>query len=227
MAAKLIFFAALCLVVIIVLSRTGLQAWFPTATDWGKFTTRPQVEFLEADRKVRLINEVNYIDPGGTTWTTPKGYVSDGASIPQVFWSLVGGPFSGAHRDAAIIHDWYCETMERSSEDTHRVFYYANRAAGLSEFKAKRLYLAVLVGGRKWGSGESSCYSGCHLLPETYSAVSGDLILKPNISENDAKTAMSWFEESNPSLADIENYVINSFPESLFGHKDVAADSTK
>ncbi|MGH1415852.1 MAG: DUF1353 domain-containing protein [Pelagimonas sp.] len=201
------------------LSRTGLLAWLNVDAEWGYFTDRPLVELLEADRRMALLRDVTYVDPGGTSWTTPAGYKTDGASIPQVFWSFVGGPFTGPYRDAAIIHDWYVETMERTSEDTHRVFYYANRASGLSEFEAKRLYLAVLVGGRKWGGGNSSCYAQCHTIPDTYSVIGRELVLTPNVSEKDAAAAMSWLEASDRSFEDLEEYVATKFPSSLFGHE--------
>lgn len=209
-----------------VLWRTGFLAWRPVDTEWGHFTSRPDVQFLEAERRMLLLKDVTYIDPSGTSWTSPQGYKTDGASIPQVFWSFVGGPFSGPYRDAAIIHDWYMETMERTSEDTHRVFYYANRASGLTEFEAKRLYLAVLVGGRKWGSGESGCYSACHTEPSTYSMVDGTLVLDPSISEKEATVAMSWLSTSDGTLQEIEDFVSTNFPNSLFGHQETSTTST-
>ena len=35
----------------------------------------------------------------------PKGFVSDGASIPQCAWSIVGNPLS-EYLEEAVVHDW-------------------------------------------------------------------------------------------------------------------------
>lgn len=224
---KKLILLALLAIIGWVLSRTGFLAWWNVDTNWGHFVARPEVRFLEPGRKMSLLNDVTYVDPGGTKWTAPKGYATDGATIPPVFWSFVGGPFSGPYRDAAIIHDWYVETMERTSEDTHRVFYYASRAVGLCEFEAKRLYLAVLVGGRKWGGEDSSCYSACHTIPETYSTIDGKLVLNPSVSEQDAETAMSWLEASDRSFEEINDFVATEFPGSLFGHDEISTFTTE
>ena len=38
--------------------------------------------------------------------TIPEGFVYDGASIPKIFWSIIGLAPDGIHRAAAIVHDW-------------------------------------------------------------------------------------------------------------------------
>lgn len=35
----------------------------------------------------------------------PKGFISDGASIPRAFWSIIGHPF-GPALEGAVIHDY-------------------------------------------------------------------------------------------------------------------------
>jgi hypothetical protein len=42
-------------------------------------------------RNFELMEPFGYIDPEGVRWQAEKGLVTDGASIPQVFWSIVGG----------------------------------------------------------------------------------------------------------------------------------------
>ena len=59
---------------------------------------------------MRLLRDFQYIDPSGTTWTAPANSTIDGASIPQIFWSIIGGPFEGEYRDASIVHDTECES---------------------------------------------------------------------------------------------------------------------
>ncbi|WP_412773782.1 DUF1353 domain-containing protein [Nitrobacter sp.] len=47
-----------------------------------------------------------------TLWSVPAGATVDGASIPQLFWSLLGG------RNASAIHDWFCTRRTMASEGT-------------------------------------------------------------------------------------------------------------
>lgn len=39
----------------------------------------------------------------------PQGYLTDGASVPRVFWSLI--PPWGSYGQAAVLHDWLCEYL--------------------------------------------------------------------------------------------------------------------
>ena len=36
----------------------------------------------------------------------PAGYISDGSSIPRLFWVSVGSPFLPEFRSASIVHDY-------------------------------------------------------------------------------------------------------------------------
>lgn len=148
--------------VLFISSLIAAMSFTPTASfaqndNFGKFVSNPIVEFIE-DGKVKLANEVAYIDPKGRKWKAPIGYVSNGASIPQLFYTPVGGPLSGNYRDAALIHDYYCEKWKvlwpdkfhRDWREVHRTFYYAMRARGVSSAKAKLMYAAVFIAGPRW-----------------------------------------------------------------------------
>lgn len=41
--------------------------------------------------------------------TVPAGYLTDGASVPRIFWSLI--PPWGAYGQAAVLHDLLCEYL--------------------------------------------------------------------------------------------------------------------
>src|SRR5207248_6138643 len=60
-------------------------------------------------RTITLTENYTYIDPTGVSWLAPKGWVVDGASIPQWAWSVIGGPFEGKYRDASVVHDVACD----------------------------------------------------------------------------------------------------------------------
>jgi len=77
----------------------------------------------------------------------PKGFICDGASIPRVFWSIVGHPLSGGPLRAAVIHDHLClqstTRAERRFADT--VFYWVLERCGVPYWRRLALFLAVRV----------------------------------------------------------------------------------
>lgn len=121
----------------------------------GKFTNRVVTEWLKDtndDRLMRLEEDFTYIDANGITWTAIKGSLTDGASIPRAFWSLMGGPLAGKYRRAAVIHDVYCKNQSRPYQAVHKMFHEAMITDGVGKIKAKTMYWAVNVFGPKWVS---------------------------------------------------------------------------
>jgi hypothetical protein len=108
------------------------------------------VKLLDDGRNIRLESDLVFFDPNDVRWAAPKGAVVDGASIPQGFWSVTGGPFEGKYRNASIIHDWFCDKRTRTWQATHRVFYDGMIAGGVSVARAKLMYYAVWWGGPRW-----------------------------------------------------------------------------
>lgn len=128
----------------------------PTTTGTNVFKSNVVAEFLapkkptDTYRDIKLVQPFGYIDPKGVHWDVPVGYVTNGASIPVSLWAVVGGPFDGPYRDAAVLHDYYCEAKTRSSDDTHRMYYDASVARGTSENIASTMYAGLVFGGPKW-----------------------------------------------------------------------------
>jgi hypothetical protein len=120
--------------------------------DFGYFIGKFVAEFGGDGRKVTLMEPFGFIDPAGKEWNVPDGYKTDGASVPSLLWALYP-PFTGQYRSAAVIHDYYCESKQRSWQDTHKVFYFAMRAALVDEKTAKIMYGAVYLFGPRWGPG--------------------------------------------------------------------------
>ncbi|WP_298470242.1 DUF1353 domain-containing protein [uncultured Erythrobacter sp.] len=116
------------------------------------FSGEPLTRWLSDGINMNLREDFSYRDPQGLLWRVRAPYTTDGASIPRFLWRVAGSPFVGLHRDAAIIHDAFCDTMSRSWQATHRVFYDAMRARGMGETEAKIKYLAVQEGGPRWNS---------------------------------------------------------------------------
>jgi hypothetical protein len=124
----------------------------PTA---GVFSDTPKIEFIDTpgapNRNVRVIDDFTFTEAAnGTVWEAPSGSLVNGASIPQVLWSLVGSPFTGDYVYGSIVHDVACDTRARSWRDTHYMFYLACLAGGTRRGLAKLLYLAVRNFGPRW-----------------------------------------------------------------------------
>jgi hypothetical protein len=120
---------------------------------FGKFLDQLRGVFL-ADAAPRpefkIEHDFRFEDPNGLLWLTPEGTSVDGASIPQSFWSIIGGPFEGPYINASVIHDYYCRTKERTAHDTHRNFFYGMRASNVPEWKSELMHWAVSTFGPSW-----------------------------------------------------------------------------
>jgi hypothetical protein len=91
-----------------------------------------------------------YKDAGGTIWAVPEKALVDGASIPRIFWSILGGPWDGRYRNASVVHDWFCAVRIMPWQATHRMFYEAMLTSGTDAALAKTMFLAVRYCGPSW-----------------------------------------------------------------------------
>jgi hypothetical protein len=141
-------------IMVLVISVRVLLAIGDTAIaqNLGQFKGEPRVTLMGDGRNVRLAEPFGYVDPNGQHWDVPAGMVTDGASIPRVFW-IKYPPFTGNYRNAAIVHDHYCNTQSRSWQDTHNMFYDAMLTAKVDGKTAKILWAAVYGFGPRWGIG--------------------------------------------------------------------------
>jgi hypothetical protein len=111
-----------------------------TAQDnFGRYEGKVVATFFPDGRNMRLEKSFGYIDPRGRRWDVPAGATTDGASFPRFFWAAFP-PFTGKYREAAVVHDYYCQTQSRGWRDTHETFFHAMRAAGVAEATAKAMY---------------------------------------------------------------------------------------
>jgi len=100
------------------------------------------------DRTYYLDREINW-EPGegqeGPEITVPAGFVTDLASIPRVFWSLL--PTDGDYTFPAIVHDYMYWTQIHSRETADRVFRFGMSDMKVSTATAEAIYAAVRLGG--------------------------------------------------------------------------------
>lgn len=76
--------------------------------------------------------------------TIPQGYITDGASIPKPFWSLIGSPYLPEFIAAAIVHDFCCDQKCDVSEMSE-LFFRLLRDANVKNTTATTMAKAVSV----------------------------------------------------------------------------------
>jgi hypothetical protein len=99
---------------------------------------------------MQVLQAYSYSDLEGHLIGADKGFVTDGASIPKLFWSVIGGPFDGKYVGAAVIHDVGCVSHKYTWQVTDRMFYYAMLDLDVDTAKAKIMYWAVRKFGPHW-----------------------------------------------------------------------------
>ncbi|RYU87834.1 DUF1353 domain-containing protein [Mucilaginibacter terrigena] len=162
----------------------------------GRFVGDVVAQWLDNGRSMKLNKEFGYIDPNGKKWDVPKNTIVDGASIPQIFWTIIGGPFEGTYRNASVVHDYYCVVKTEDWKDVHLMFYNACLTGGTNLIKAKIMYAAVYAGGPRWRIDMSKSHGGNSVKMMAQRAI---------VSEDKLTEINKWIEKNNPSLEDINN----------------------
>jgi hypothetical protein len=81
----------------------------------------------------------------GPSISVPRGFVTDLASIPRIFWSVF--PPDGQYTYPAVIHDFMYWTQTHPREVADRVFYDGMKFMNVKEVDARAIYSAVRAGG--------------------------------------------------------------------------------
>lgn len=87
-------------------------------------------------------------------FSVKENYCWDGASIPRIFWRLIGSNTSSEFLIPSLIHDVLCENhqyIDNNRELSSRVFKALLIASGVSEFKANVMFTAVNTFQKIWG----------------------------------------------------------------------------
>lgn len=146
---------------------------------WGSYPHRPAnlVDLVPPDgRRFSLVHDFDYIDPSQRRWNAPAGLITDGASIPIPFWDVIGGPYEGLYREAALVHDAACCAQTTPWQDVHYMFYNAMRCSGVSWSKAKLMFYAVWYQGPRWTRLNTSMPEECKLKSPVRASVQRKLV---------------------------------------------------
>ncbi len=121
----------------------------------SEFTGPLRVTFLEhtpgEKDSIRLdqplVWRIGHVDSTEAV-VVPKGFESDGASIPRLAWPFVGHPL-GRMRKAGVLHDFCVRTAvgRRALPGQSAVteFFRACRACGVNRFSASAAWLVLTV----------------------------------------------------------------------------------
>jgi hypothetical protein len=166
---------------------------------YGQFVGTLQIELLGDGRNGKLLAPYVFVDPDQKIWTAPTDLVTDGASIPRAVWSIVGSPWTGLYRNAAVIHDAYCDSHSEPWQAVHRVFYRGMLANGVNPLQAKVMYAAVYRFGPRWDFTYSA--KAC---PNCLSVPYHVNTFTPAANEAEMKTLKEEIERTDPPIDAIE-----------------------
>jgi hypothetical protein len=99
------------------------------------------VKFIDGE-VWELMAPFEYVTKKGEVINVPTKFLSDFASIPRLFWRIIGSP-TGRYGPSAIIHDflYYKKTYTRGKAD--KIFYEAMGILGVPNWKRSIMHLAV------------------------------------------------------------------------------------
>lgn len=73
----------------------------------------------------------------------PKGFITDGMSIPKWLQPIIGEPFEGNTLRAAIAHDYLCCCKCETQAFTHGIFKEILKLDGVSKWRRNAAWLGV------------------------------------------------------------------------------------
>lgn len=80
----------------------------------------------------------------------PKGFVTDGGSIPRFFWRVIGHPFESEYIDRYVEHDYDYAVGSISRKEADEKLREGLKADGMGFFKRNLIYFAVRWFGAKY-----------------------------------------------------------------------------
>lgn len=112
----------------------------------GVFLTELKYSRVKDSGKIfiKLHQPLVYRDSKGNKHSAKKGFLSDGASIPKIAWSIVGHPF-GLYLESAVIHDVLCEKENVKGSFRDWVLLDAMRAQRIPFWKRQVMHKMVRV----------------------------------------------------------------------------------
>ena len=103
------------------------------------------------DGKTICLDEPLAFELHGTAYTVPRGFRSDGMSVPRWLWGVISPQISAETLEPSIIHDYLYNAKICTREEADEWYYDALLENGYSPKKAKVVFRAVRIfGARHW-----------------------------------------------------------------------------
>jgi hypothetical protein len=97
----------------------------------------------------KTCNDIHFVIDS-RSFSIPKGFKTDLASIPKIAWPIMSPAHSSLIRPA-IVHDWFYKmTCDYNRKQTDLIFYHMLLNDGISPFRACIMYYAVRLFGWKF-----------------------------------------------------------------------------
>ena len=94
-----------------------------------------------------LLDDFGYEHSDGKTITAPQKFITDFASIPREFYSVVGPPW-GKYGFIAILHDWLYYSQYTSKKYADDILMEGMKIAGVGVLQRDTIYEAVSKAGQ-------------------------------------------------------------------------------
>jgi hypothetical protein len=121
----------------------------------SKFTGELDITPNRSERLARINQPFLYAsDLLGFTLTIPKNFLTDGASVPRLFWSIL--PPWGDYGKAAIVHDYLYRWQRTPKAVADKVLLEGMWVLGCAFWEYAAIYLAVHWFGSAAWSGDKS-----------------------------------------------------------------------
>ncbi len=125
------------------------ERWMRALIDAPRSLNGPLYLGRFSDRMYFLLEPITWSrDPGDPNFepvTAPKGFVTDMASIPRIFWSML--PPDGNYAYAAILHDYLYWFQGRPREEADQILKLAMENLKVSGADVAAIYAGVRAGG--------------------------------------------------------------------------------
>lgn len=103
--------------------------------------------WLPDGERMQAVTGFSFTDRAGRVWPVHAGFVTDGASIPRELWGVIGAPFNGDYRIAAVLHDSAYGALGVAKLDADLMLHEASLFFGCAKWLADALYAGVRLGG--------------------------------------------------------------------------------
>jgi len=114
----------------------------------SSFTDELIIKYLNG-RSFELVEPFKYYvgeELSNEVIIVPKGFKTDFASIPRVFWTIIGSPI-GKYGKAAVIHDYLYYTKRYPRKRADQIFYEAMGVLKVDQWRRRSMFMAVRIAG--------------------------------------------------------------------------------